>query len=200
MPHLKLWVHMQNIPKAFLHTLSSLGLEIKPSLPASIPKSASPTTPSHPFSSRPLPRSGESMGKGMLRAERPGGHPARNCSPAVCSALRLLVFRQRGGRRERPVPLQPRREAANIPVSTSQLFKKLKLEQTAVSRNESWKAMIQSQGISLSKGTFLQQLVNYLKMYTARCVPSAICYHSNQGMPHLKYPCLQVKSVVSLIF
>lgn len=37
MPHLKLWPHMQNIRKGFLHTHASQGLEIKPSLPPSIP-------------------------------------------------------------------------------------------------------------------------------------------------------------------
>lgn len=123
MPHLKLWPHMQNMRKGFLHTHSSEGLETKPSSPPFIPVSASPTTPSHPLSSLPLPRSGESMGKGTLCAERLGGHPARNCSRAVCSALRLLVFRQRGGRFEHPVPLELMRQAANILISMSQLFK-----------------------------------------------------------------------------
>lgn len=64
------------------------------------------------------------MGKGMLCVERPGGHPQRDCSRAVRSALRLLVFRQRGGRLQHPVPLEPLREAANVPISTSQLLKK----------------------------------------------------------------------------
>ena len=123
MPHLKLWAHVQNIHKGFLHTHSSQGLEIKPSLPPCIPNSASPTTPSHPFSSLPLPRSGESMGKRMLCVEWLGGHPARNCSRALCSALRLLVFRQRGGQLEHHVPLELMRQAANIPISMSQLFK-----------------------------------------------------------------------------
>lgn len=123
MPHLKLWPHMQNMRKGFLHIHSSKSLETKPSSPPFIPVSASPTTPSHPLSSLPLPRAGESMGKGMLCAERLGGHPARNCSRAVCSALRLLVFRQRGGRFEHPVPLELMRQAANILISMSQLFK-----------------------------------------------------------------------------
>lgn len=63
------------------------------------------------------------MGKGMLCVEQLGGHPARNCSHMVCSALRLLVFRQWGNRLEFPVLLELMRQAANIPIRTSQLFK-----------------------------------------------------------------------------
>lgn len=62
------------------------------------------------------------MGKEMLCVEWLGGHPVHNCSQVVRSALRLLVFRQQGGRLQHPVPLELMRQAANIPVSMSQLL------------------------------------------------------------------------------
>lgn len=92
------------------------------------------------------------MGKEMLCVERLGGHPAHNCSQAVCSALRLLVFRQQGGRLQHPVPLELMRQAANIFVSMSQLLKDNSLNLSKLQSVE--RETAKSLEISPSKTTF----------------------------------------------
>lgn len=145
--------HMhQSIGKGFLHTHVSQGLEIKPSLLPFVPNSASPITPSHPFNFPPLPSSGESLGNWTPGVEWLEGHPVRNRSRAASRALRLPVFRRRGGRLQRPVPLQPRREAANTRISiSSRLLKSNSLNLSKLQPVGGCKAAIQSQGDLLAK-------------------------------------------------